>query len=187
MKCSTTLRTRGFSMLEVMIAVLVVSLGLLGLAGLQSVGLRNNTAASQRTVATMLAYEMADRMRANLASVLAGDYNYVSYSGTAVAGQTTANCLAAAGCTSTQLALEDIYEWNQQICAQLPQSAACNTAGAAWGVVCVDSTPNDGAPPPGNPLCDNVAGGSYVIKIWWREDRNDPTLPLKQWVTSFMP
>ena len=171
-------------MLEVMIAVLVVSLGLLGLAGLQSIGLKNNTAASQRTVATMLAYEMADRMRANLASVLALDYNYPNYSGTNVAGQTTASCLSLTGCTSTQLALEDLYEWNQQICTQLPQSTACTAAGP-WGVVCIDSTPNDGTP--AAPLCDNVPGASYVIKIWWLEDRNDPTLPVKRWVTSFMP
>jgi len=186
MRHRSVTRQHGFSMLEVMIAVLVVSLGLLGLAGLQTVGLRNNSSASQRTVATALAYEMADRMRANFASVLAGDYNYPNYSATASAGQTTANCLNTTGCTSTQLALEDLYEWNQQICAQLPQSTSCSAGGAGpWGVVCVDSTPNDGTP--AAPACDNVAGGSYVIKIWWLEDRNNPAIPLKLWVTSFQP
>lgn len=185
MTASFMRRAQGFSMLEVMIAVLVVSLGLLGLAGLQTVGLRNNTSASQRTVATMLAYEMADRMRANLASVLSGDYNYPTYSTTNAAGQTTAACLTTTGCSSTQLALEDLYQWNQQICSQLPQSSACSGGVGPWGVVCVDSTPNDGTP--AAPACDNAAGASYVIKIWWLEDRNDPTLPLKRWATSFMP
>jgi type IV pilus assembly protein PilV len=177
-------RNQGFSMLEVMVAVLVVSLGLLGLSGLQTVGLRNNASAGQRTIATQLAYDMADRMRANFASVIAGDYNYVNYSGTNAAGQTTANCLNTTGCTAQQLAFEDIYEWNQQICSQLPQSTLC-TASGPWGVVCLDSTPNDGTP--ASPACDGVSGAPYVIKIWWLEDRNNPGLPLKQWTTSFVP
>jgi type IV pilus assembly protein PilV len=176
--------SRGFTMLEVLVALLVLTLGLLGLAGLQTVGLRNNTASAQRTIATQLAYDMSDRMRANSWSVISSDYNYVNYSATNAAGQTTANCLTTTGCTPTQIALEDIYEWNQQICAQLPQSSACTTAGP-WGVVCVDSSPNDGTP--AAPACDNAAGAPYVIKVWWIEDRNNPALPVKQWVTSFLP
>lgn len=177
-------REAGFSLLEVMVALLIVSVGLLGLAGLQALSLQNNTSASQRTIATQLAYDLSDRMRANDASVLSGDYIYATYSATNVAGQTTAACMTAAGCTSTQLAQEDIYEWNQQICAQLPQSTACTAAGP-WGVVCIDSTPDDGTPTA--PACDGVAGASYVIKIWWLEDRNNPTLSAKRWVTSFLP
>jgi type IV pilus assembly protein PilV len=178
--------SRGFTMLEILVAILVLSLGLLGLAGLQTLSLRNNTGSAQRTIATQLAYDLSDRMRANYWSVLSGDYNYVSYSATAAAGQTTANCLTTTGCTPTQIALEDIFEWNQQICAQLPQTTTCSaTPAAPWGVVCIDSTPNDGTP--ATPLCDNVAGAPYVIKIWWIEDRNNPTLAPKQWVTSFLP
>lgn len=177
-------RERGFSLLEVMIAVLIVSVGLLGLAGLQALALKNNTSASQRTIATQLAYDMTDRMRANFAAVLSGDYVYAIYSATNVAGQTTASCLTTAGCTSTQMAQEDIYEWNQQVCLQLPQSTACTAAGP-WAVVCIDSTPVDGTP--GAPACDGVAGAPYVVKIWWVEDRNVAGAPLKQWVTSFQP
>ena len=176
---------RGFSLLEVMIALLIVSVGLLGLAGLQALSLKNNVSASQRTIATQLAYDMADRMRANPASVLSGDYNYATYSATSAAGQTTAACLTTTGCSATQLAQEDLYEWNQQICAQLPQSTTCAVANGPWGVVCLDSTPNDGTP--AAPACDGVSGAPYVIKIWWLEDRNNPALSLKQWVTSFMP
>lgn len=180
-------RQRGFSMLEVLIAVLVISFGLLGLAGLQSVGLKNNVSAAQRTMATQLAYEMTDRMRANEVSVLTGDYNYPSYSGAGLGGVNTAACLSVTGCNSQQLAQEDIYEWNQEICAQLPQSSPCTGAAAVppWGVVCVDATPNDGTP--AAPACDNAAGATYVVKVWWLEDRNDPNLPLKRWVTTFQP
>ena len=125
---------------------------------------------------------MVSQVRAGAFST--GDYNYVNYSATNVAGQTTSACFTPAGCSSVQLAQEDIYEWNQQICSQLPQSTACTAAGP-WGIVCLDSTPNDGIPTA--PACDGVAGAPYVIKVWWIDDRNDPSLPLKQWVTSFMP
>ena len=192
-------QARGFTMLEVLVAILVVTLGLLGLAGLQTVGLRNNTSSAQRTIATQLAYDMADRMRANAASVLVGDYDWRNYGASpgadgrnsaspavppAPAGATTANCMTLTGCTSQQLAYEDIWEWNQQICAQLPQTTACTSAGP-WGIVCLDSTPNDGTP--AAPACDGLAGSPYVIKLWWIEDRTNPALPLKQWVTTFVP
>ncbi len=68
----------GFSLLEVLIALLVLSIGLLGLAGLQGTGLRYNHSAYLRSQATFQTYDMADRMRANLRGVQQGDYNNVS-------------------------------------------------------------------------------------------------------------
>jgi len=189
-----TSSARGFTMLEVLVAILVLSLGLLGLAGLQTVGLRNNTASTQRTIATLLASDIADRMRANYNSVVSGDYNYANYSvaaGSSVVGKTTyANGISTTvctpgACTSTLIAQQDIYDWNQQICAQLPQSTPCTAGNGPWGVVCRDLSPNDGTPVA--PACDNLATSPYVIKIWWIEDRNNPTLGLKQWVTSLQP
>ncbi len=59
-------RQQGVSLLEVLISVVVLSIGLLGLAGLQAVSLRNNASAYQRGLATMLAYDVIDRMRADL-------------------------------------------------------------------------------------------------------------------------
>src|SRR5690606_37357910 len=54
---------RGFSLIEVMVAVLVLSLGLLGLAALQGLSMRNNQSANYRTQATNLAYEFIDTAR----------------------------------------------------------------------------------------------------------------------------
>jgi type IV pilus assembly protein PilV len=59
------MNARGFTLLEVLIALLVLSIGLLGLAALQTTGLRSNEMASMRTQATQLAYDISDRMRAN--------------------------------------------------------------------------------------------------------------------------
>ena len=64
-------RGRGFSLIEVLVALLVLSIGLLGLAALQVQGLRFNHDALIRTQATNLAYDIVDRMRANRANVAA--------------------------------------------------------------------------------------------------------------------
>ncbi len=65
----------GFSLLEVLVAVIVFSIGLLGLAALQMSGLKDNQSAYFRTEATVMAYDMADRMRLNRAVAEAGGYN----------------------------------------------------------------------------------------------------------------
>ena len=64
----------GFTLLEVLIALLVLSIGLLGLAALQTTGLRSNQMASMRTLATQFTYDITDRMRTNPVGVAAGDY-----------------------------------------------------------------------------------------------------------------
>jgi len=64
----------GFTLLEVLIALLVLSIGLLGLAALQTLGLRSNQMANMRTQAAQRAYDMSDRMRANQAGVDAQSY-----------------------------------------------------------------------------------------------------------------
>jgi type IV pilus assembly protein PilV len=63
---------KGVSLLEVLIAVLVLSVGLLGIAGLQTANLRNTQSAHQRTVAVLLAASMAERIRANPTAALTG-------------------------------------------------------------------------------------------------------------------
>lgn len=64
----------GFTLLEVLVAMLVLSIGLLGLAGLMASSMRNNQSAYHRTQATWLAYDMLDRLRANRAGALSGAY-----------------------------------------------------------------------------------------------------------------
>lgn len=61
-------RQRGMALLEAMIAVVVLSVGLLGLAGLQLAGIKSNQVAYERSVATMHAYGVADRIRAGMSS-----------------------------------------------------------------------------------------------------------------------
>lgn len=65
----------GFSMIEVLVTLVILAVGLLGMAGLQSVGLKNNHSSLGRSTATMLAYNIIDRMRSNCQNALDGDYN----------------------------------------------------------------------------------------------------------------
>ena len=65
----------GFTLLEVLIALLVLSVGLLGIAGLQLTSLRSNHSAYLRSQATILGYDILDRIRANRAQAQAGGYN----------------------------------------------------------------------------------------------------------------
>ena len=65
----------GFTMLEVLVSILIMAIGMLGLAGLMAASMRNNHGAYHRTQAVWLAYDVADRMRANRQNALAGSYN----------------------------------------------------------------------------------------------------------------
>lgn len=60
-------RQHGFTLLEAMIALVIFSVGLLGLAGMQMTGLQSNHSAMLRTIATQQSYDMAERLRSNRA------------------------------------------------------------------------------------------------------------------------
>lgn len=128
----------GFTLLEVMVAIVVLSLGLLGLAGLQAASLRNNQTAYYRGIATQQAYDIADRLRANLAGVRAGNYNNL------MAVIPTDPACFLAGCTIANMAVTDHFQWNTTnaallpngvgtvICADGPATAGCAAATGNW-------------------------------------------------------
>lgn len=75
MKNNLSKHHSGFSMIEVLVAVLVLAIGLLGIAAVQTAALKNNNSALQRSQATMLAYFMMDAMRANRSVAIIGSYD----------------------------------------------------------------------------------------------------------------
>jgi len=101
----------GFGLIEVLITLVVLSLGLLGLAGLQATSMRFNHDSQLRSMAVLQAYAMADRMRANPVALAAGQYNSVS------GVPTDPNCTT---CTPAQMATRDAFEWNTSNAALLP-------------------------------------------------------------------
>jgi type IV pilus assembly protein PilV len=128
----------GFTLLEIMVAIVVLSLGLLGLAGLQAASLRNNQTAYYRGIATQQAYDIADRMRANLAGVRAGNYSTLAQG---LPGGNP-NCFTGA-CSAANMAISDHRQWNTANAALLPNgngAVRCVDGPAAAG--CVAATGN---------------------------------------------
>ncbi len=68
-------KQKGFSLLEILITVIIVAVGLLGLAALQITSLKANHGALQKTQATFLAYDIADRIRSNRNEGINGNYD----------------------------------------------------------------------------------------------------------------
>lgn len=176
--------TSGFTLLEVLITVVIFSIGLLGLAGLQVKGLTLAHDSLLRTTATLLANDMADRMRANMSAAQMGinsPYNNPAGLGTgnpACMGKDNTGQPIDAKCTPSEMARHDFYEWNgllQGLTASSWHAGMDAQLPLSNGVVCIDSTPNDGSP--ANPQCDNVQINSnisvFTIKIWWQERKLD--------------
>jgi type IV pilus assembly protein PilV len=107
--CQSASMQCGFTLLEVLIALLILSIGLLGLASLQTNGLRSNQMASMRTTATQLAYDIADRMRANPVGVDAQNYVIAVNDADPVipAGENCENVT----CSASQMATYDLAQW----------------------------------------------------------------------------
>jgi type IV pilus assembly protein PilV len=108
-------RNEGFTLLEVLVALVVLSIGLLGIGKLVLFSARGNDSAYLRSQATALAYSIIDDMRANRAE--AEQAAYIVPLGAYGGG---GNCVDAA-CTSATLATYDLAGWKAQMAQALPQ------------------------------------------------------------------
>jgi len=107
---------RGFTLIEVLVTLVVLAIGLLGLAGLQASSLKHNNNAYQRTQATLLAYDILDRMRANPVGIENGDYDSIDTGGGSL---TDPGCIDT-GCDPATLAVNDAFEWADRLATALP-------------------------------------------------------------------
>lgn len=120
---------RGFTLLEVLIALLIFSFGLLGMAGLTVVSIKTNHSAYLRTQASFIAEAMTDRMRANIAGVWGADYD-----GSYPSGVTDLPCNTGVGCSPADVATRDQAAFDGQLAQLLPNAEAeieCTQAGSA--------------------------------------------------------
>jgi type IV pilus assembly protein PilV len=168
-------RQRGVSLIEVMMALLIFSVGLIGLAGLLVMATRSNHAAYLRTQVTFLASNMADRMRANPTAVWDASYNQTfPYTNTQVCDSSTA-------CTPDQIAVYDMQRWNTQLATFLPNASAsigCDNTTAGF-----NPTAQLGMRPP--------YGGNCTMKINWSErslaDKNHADSAVQTFAWEFQP
>ncbi|MCY1268605.1 hypothetical protein D3C76_539250 [compost metagenome] len=102
-------RQQGMTLIELLVSIVILSIGLLGLAGLQNTGLASSHSAYYRTQASWLAYEMADLMRANLKAAQDNAYD-VEFADVAK------GCPEVVGGTRAQA---DLSQWLNRVCTAL--------------------------------------------------------------------
>lgn len=117
----------GFTLVEVLVSLVVLAIGLLGLAMLQTTGLRYNTNSYSRTQATYLAYEIAERMRANVPAFQAGNYDVSNPNSIATSTSYSCNqpsnnnCTCDTGtCSNAAMAQYDLGQWYYHLDTLLP-------------------------------------------------------------------
>jgi type IV pilus assembly protein PilV len=148
MRHPTRVRSGGFSLVEVMVALVVVSIGLLGLAKMESLALSSTSVAGSRALAAIQAASMASAMHANNSywgAGLAPASTTIYYDSTPALQisdpglQTVATCTTpgTGSCTPGQMAAYDVQQWAAALKAVLPApyaTIACFTGG--FPVIC---------------------------------------------------
>jgi len=163
-------RERGFSLVEVLISVVILTFALLGAAGLQMTSLQATRESRLQAAGVRYGQELAELMRSNkntAVKLTAADNPYMYNSATSSLSNPNCGYPGAAACTapagtkatgftSTVIAQRDVYEWSERVKSDLPDARI---------LVCQDSTPydSDGLP---QWACSGT-GGTLVLKIGW--------------------
>jgi type IV pilus assembly protein PilV len=114
-------RTRGMTLIEVLVALVILGIGVLGIAKLTLFSVRSNDSAYMRTQATALAYSALDALRGNRSVALTKAYDTAL---TVAAADPGFNCASlATPCTPPNLALYDVFMWKTRVAAALPSGA----------------------------------------------------------------
>ena len=123
------LRTRaGFTLLEVLVTVVILSLGMLGVAGVLLLVHKNNASSYMEQQAVQQAYDILDRMRANRSAALQGLYN-----GAPPSSAPANNCSSGA-CTPQQMAVYDLWQWHSDLVGALPAATSSISTATPAGV-----------------------------------------------------
>lgn len=147
---------RGIGLIEVLISMLIISVGVLNIVALQTVAKKSNFDALQRTSATILARDIIEKMRGNPISLN-------RYLTTGVGGgtltQPAVTCTAAAKCNSMQLAAYDMWLWEDALDGASESRSIdgvnTETGGMVSPTACITGPASGGA-------------GVYTISIVWR-------------------
>ncbi len=144
----------GFSLIELLVALIIFSIGLLAVAGLQTVSKRANYESLQRTTAAQLANGVLEDMRTNGGGIdtylAAGDMG-----GGSRGAQPAPNCQAGAQCNAAQKAAFDLWSWEQMLDGNLETIAGAAAGGLLLPTLCIAGPAAGGA-------------GTYRVSIVWR-------------------
>lgn len=145
---------RGFSLVEMLVALVVFSVGLLAIAGLQTMSKQANFEALQRTAASQIAYGLLENMRVNGDAIDvyigAGDLG-----GGSRGAEPAPNCAGNAVCNAVQKATHDLWFWEQVLDGNLEMSGNAGAGGLVMPALCVNGPAGGGA-------------GIYTVTVAWR-------------------
>lgn len=153
-------RSAGFTIIEVLIAVLVLAFGVMGSSAMQLAALRTRHQSSLLSNAVQLGSSMLDAMRANASQMRLSDadnrYLGLDYDALTSAASTQ-SCFAGANCDSAQLAAFDVAQWQRQLKASVPggRFVICRDV-QTWGEAASTAWACSGAP-----------AAPIVIKLGW--------------------
>lgn len=155
-------KVSGFTMIEVLVSMVVLAIGLLGIAGLQVVGMKNNHSSYLRSQATILAYDISDILRSNI-NLVNTTSTFDSYT-SSTPGSTVGACTDGTDttCSPTQMATTDLALWAQSLVSQLP---------AGQGVI-------------------SRSGDIFTVRVTWEDESQDydsDGVTTKSFSTSFRP
>jgi type IV pilus assembly protein PilV len=154
-------RHAGFSLIEVLIAIVVLSFGLLGMVGLQAASLQANRDARLQSAAIVLAREFAEMMRGNKDVALLGTGNpYIGDFSTPLVPATPNYCLAVGStcATAAATAQAQLTEWLARVDAELPGARVS---------ICHDSAPYGATGLPTWTCTSGATTDVVVVKIGW--------------------
>ena len=162
------LTQRGFSLVEVLISIIILSFGLLGMVGLQAAAIQANREAKTQSSASSFARELAEMMRRNRnIGVLTSGNPYMGNFTSPLAPTTASYCLKVgntACSTATDVANAEMTEWLSRVDAELPGARVS---------VCVDSAPFTSGGMPQWTCTSSGTAATTVIKIGWTRGSTD--------------
>ena len=152
---SKQIRQCGFSLVELLVTIVVFSIGLLAVAGLQTVSKSANFQSLQRTTAAHIAYGLLEEMRTNgngidvyLASADLGE--------NVIAAEPAPNCSTMGStCNAAQKAIHDLWFWESFVDGEMEVGAQGAAGGLVQPTICIDG-------PAG------AVAGIYTVTIAWR-------------------
>ena len=158
---------QGFSLFEVLIALVILALGMLGIAHLLLITHKSNSSNYIRQQAVQSAYDILDRVHANRQAAINGNYtvnNLVLNGAPTAPGAPGTNCVTSI-CTSPQLAAYDTWYWLATDVAQLPNGCgAISTAVSGINTVITVTVQWDDSPAQAALGTANATPSQFIIK-----------------------
>jgi len=149
---------KGVGLLEVLLAVVVLSIGFLAAARMQVEGMQANQTAMFNSQANFILRDITDRMRANVAGVRSGQYNGM----TTTTAATLPVCITSQTvCTPAQLAVADLYNWRSKLYAPMGAQNFVPALPSAGGITARGEIDFD------------VVAGAYTVTMFWAEYDKD--------------